>query len=86
MSENRFLPMLLSDMQKEGMDCQAKQKKREVVFLDGKHNFSVKNNSNTEKKQPSDIHHLLLPALHTLSGMKCWQKQMMVVPLCEDKY
>jgi len=67
----------LSDMQKEGMDCQAKQKKREVVFLDGKHNFSAKNSSNTEKKQPSDIQG---------KGMKIWQKQMMVVPLCEDKY
>jgi len=68
---------LLSDMQKEGLDHQAKQKKQEVVFLVGKHNFSVKNNSNTEKKQPSDIQG---------KGTKRWQKQMMVVPLCKDKY
>ena len=53
--DNNMGRNLLSDMQKEGMDCQAKQKKREVVFLDGKHNFSAKNSSNTEKKQPSDI-------------------------------
>lgn len=68
---------LLSDTQKEGLDRQAKQKKREVVFLDDKHNFSVKNNSNAEKKQPSDTQG---------KGMKYWQKQMMVVPLCKDKY
>jgi len=63
---------LLSDMQKEGLDHQAKRKKR-----DDKHDFSVKNNINTKKKQPSDIQG---------KGTKCWQKQMMVVPLCEDKY
>ena len=63
---------LLSDIQKEGLDRQKKRKKR-----DDKHNFSVKNNSNTEKKQPSDVQG---------KGTKCWQKQMMVVPLCEDKY
>jgi len=75
--DNNMGRNLLSGMQKEGLDHQAKQKKREVVFLDDKHNFCVKNNSNTEKKQPSDIQG---------KGRKCWQKQMMVVPLCEDKY
>ena len=68
---------LLSGMQKEYLDRQAKRKKREVVFLDDKHNFSVKKNTNTKKKQPSDIQG---------KGIKCWQKQMMVMPLHEDKY
>jgi len=75
--DNNMGRNLLSDMEKEGLDRQAKRKKREVVFLDDKHNFSVKNNSNTEKKQPFDLQG---------KGTKCWQKQMMVVPLYEDKY
>ena len=75
--DNNMGRNLLPDMQKEGLDCGAKQKKREVVFLDDKHNFSVKNSSKTEKKQPSDIQG---------KGIKCRRNQMMIVPLCEEKY
>lgn len=75
--DNNMGRNLLSDMQKEGLDRPAKQKKREVVFLGDKHNFSIKNHSNTEKKQPSDVQG---------KGTKCWRKQMVVMPLCEDKY
>lgn len=78
--DNNMGRNLLSHMQKKGLDRQAKQKKRGVVFLDDKHNFCVKNNRNNKKKKkkkPSEIKG---------KGKKCWQKQMMVVPLCEDKY
>jgi hypothetical protein len=75
--DNNMDRNLLSDMQKEGLDHQTKQKKRKVVLLDNKHNFSVKNKSNTKKKQPSVVQR---------KGMKCLQKQMMVVPLYENKY
>jgi hypothetical protein len=75
--DNNMNRNLLSDMQKEGLAHQTKQSKQEVVLLGNKHDFSVKNKSNTEKKEPSDVQG---------NGMKCWQEQMMVVPLCEHKY
>lgn len=68
---------LFSDMQKEGLDRKAKRKKREVLLHEDKHDFSGKNNNNTEKKQSSHMQG---------KDMECWQKLIMVVPLHEDKY